>query len=119
MLAMTTRTRSLLVVASFALLACPSKNVPPPPEPNVALPPEPPPAPMSCSIHVVANPPAKILVDGRPGCDLSPCTIDKLPPGAHAVTCVDEVAGNMTLDIELYPGVHMEVSCPPGRPGVK
>jgi hypothetical protein len=64
---------------------------------------------MSCGLKVVATPPTEILLDGK-SIGMSPATADKIPPGIHEVTFVDDENGNVTLEVTLQPGEFQVVS---------
>ena len=57
----------------------------------------------SSVLDVLSDPPADILLDGKP-IGTSPITAHKVSPGAHDVTFVDEKTGNRTMYVKLEPG---------------
>jgi hypothetical protein len=102
----------LAVVALVcASLGCAKKgDLPPadtPPSPTAADEP-PPPADMSCGMRILSAPPTEILVDGK-SVGVSPVTVERLKPGMHDVTFVDEDNGNVTLQVPLAEGEFREV----------
>ncbi|MBI4955682.1 MAG: PEGA domain-containing protein [Myxococcales bacterium] len=98
---------------ALALAACSKKPVPPPPtEPKVTMPPEPTAAALKSSIHVTSPTPVKVLLDGKPACDTTPCELNDVPPGDHDVTCVDPDGGPATSGVTLGEGQHVEQICP-------
>lgn len=98
-----------MVLLAVAWLGCSSSapSLPPADDPSGTDDPvmeQPPPeGDLTGGMRVVANPPAKILIDGKE-VGMSPVEVEGLEAGTHDVTFVDETHGNVTLQVELAPG---------------
>jgi len=62
-----------------------------------------PPVDESTLLDVLSDPPAEILLDGKP-IGTSPISAYKVAPGKHDVTFVDEKSGNRTMVVTMNPG---------------
>lgn len=64
------------------------------------------------SIQVLTNQPTKIMIDGKPSGE-APVTVDNILEGTHDVTFIDEVHGNVTMQVEVIAGQTSAVSYNP------
>ena len=107
--------RSILTLAPFRILgvallvvgvtACAGESTPPktPKSDTAADDPQDKPTEDIATINAWCNPPAEVLIDGKPA-GTSPVNKFKVKPGSHDVTFVDELTGNRTMTVVIEPG---------------
>jgi MYXO-CTERM domain-containing protein len=93
---------SLLVAGMVACAGSDAQPTTPKPASGDDPPPEKP-LDDTSTIDAYCNPPASVLVDGKPA-GTSPVVGFKVKPGSHDVTCVDDQTGNRTMTVVLEPG---------------